>query len=184
MVPEAVTEWEKKKAEMRVKREVFQQGKRERGMMMMRGGKEKGQKVAEEEDRGDEREALLRDLMTPCADQGKGGDADGLECPDVGDLIGFVTSGGYNLKRGGGSGIGAVWVQRVLEGWFGGADHDGKGGGADGDIGREVGGMKIKQGGGDRTRLESKQRERERRLCIVRNAGEKVGRLAIWEVCE
>ena len=78
-------------------------------------------------------------------------------CPDANDLIGFVTTGSYNLANGKGMAIGSVWVQRVLEGW------------------REEEVM-------DDARVE-KQKQRERYLCIVRNAGEGIGRLASWEVC-
>ena len=70
-------------------------------------------------------------------------------CPDVGDLIGFVTSGAYNLAEGKGTAIGSIWVQRVVEGW----------------------------------RTDGRLSDRQRRLCVVRNAGEGVGRLGIWQVC-
>jgi ribonuclease P/MRP protein subunit POP1 len=76
-------------------------------------------------------------------------------CPDPHDLIGFVTSGGYNLTEGRGTAIGGIWVQRLLQGW---EVEDGEGG-------------------------SEKDKERRRRLCIVRNAGEGVGRLGVWEVC-
>jgi ribonuclease P/MRP protein subunit POP1 len=78
-------------------------------------------------------------------------------CPDATDLIGFVTTGSYSLANGKGMAIGSVWVQRVLEGW------------GQEDV------MNY-------ARTE-KQKQRERYLCIVRNAGEGVGRLASWEVC-
>jgi len=61
------------------------------------------------------------------------------------------------LANGKGMAIGSVWVQRVLEGW------------------REEEVM-------DDARVE-RQKQRERYLCIVRNAGEGIGRLASWEVC-
>jgi ribonuclease P/MRP protein subunit POP1 len=78
-------------------------------------------------------------------------------CPDASDLIGFVTTGAYNLTEGKGVAIASIWVQRVLEGWK-----------------RES----AQNNAGDR-----KQSERERHLCIIRNAGEGVGRLAVWELC-
>lgn len=77
-------------------------------------------------------------------------------CPDANDLIGFVTTGAYNLTEGKGSAIASIWVQRLLEGWE----------------------NESKQDAGN-----EKQRGRERHLCIVRNAGEGVGRLASWELC-
>ncbi|KAL2069084.1 hypothetical protein VTL71DRAFT_15422 [Oculimacula yallundae] len=66
--------------------------------------------------------------------------------PDEEDLIGFVTTGEFNLAEGKGMAVGSVLVERVLE--------------------RRNGTEGIKDG----------------RLCIVRNAGEKMGRLARWEV--
>jgi len=74
-------------------------------------------------------------------------------CPDVCDLIGFVTSGGYNLAEGCGTAVGSIWVQRLVEGW-------------------------KQEDGENKT-----QTDRQRRLCIVRNAGESIGRLGVWEVC-
>jgi ribonuclease P/MRP protein subunit POP1 len=67
--------------------------------------------------------------------------------PDEDDLIGFVTTGEFNLVEGKGVAIGSVVVTKVLEG----LRRDGKKAGKDG------------------------------RLCIVRNAGEKIGRLGRWE---
>lgn len=78
-------------------------------------------------------------------------------CPDASDLIGFVTTGSYNLAEGKGVAIASVWVQRVLEGW------------RQDDVSKDT--------------LSAKQEERQRHLCIVRNAGEGVGRLAYWELC-
>jgi ribonuclease P/MRP protein subunit POP1 len=78
-------------------------------------------------------------------------------CPNANDLIGFVTTGSYNLAEGKGVAIASVWVQRVFEGW------------RQDDVGND--------------KLPEKQKERERHLCIVRNAGEGVGRLASWEIC-
>ncbi|KAJ9611499.1 Ribonucleases P/MRP protein subunit pop1 [Cladophialophora chaetospira] len=80
-----------------------------------------------------------------------------VPCPDVHDLIGFVTSGGYNLAEGRGTAIGGVWVQRLVQGWE-----------AEKPLDEEA---------------SEKGRERRKRLCIVRNAGESVGRLGIWELC-
>ncbi|KAH6679133.1 ribonucleases P/MRP protein subunit POP1-domain-containing protein [Halenospora varia] len=67
--------------------------------------------------------------------------------PDEEDLIGFVTTGEFNLAEGKGVAIGSVVVSKVLEGL-----------------------RRPKEGKG-----------KEGRLCIVRNAGEVVGRLARWE---
>ncbi|ETN40245.1 uncharacterized protein HMPREF1541_04521 [Cyphellophora europaea CBS 101466] len=88
-----------------------------------------------------------------------------VECPDKEELVGFVTSGGYNLGEGRGTAVGGLWVQRVREGWRVEDEEERKGeGGAEG--------KKLRE-----------RRVRERRLCVVRNAGEAVGRLGVWEVC-
>jgi ribonuclease P/MRP protein subunit POP1 len=67
--------------------------------------------------------------------------------PDEDDLIGFVTTGEFNLVEGKGVAIGSVVVTKVLEG----------------------------------LRRDGKKAAKEGRLCIVRNAGEKFGRLGRWE---
>lgn len=77
--------------------------------------------------------------------------------PDEEDLIGFVTTGAFNLAEGKGSAIGSICVAKVLERR-----------GGDGEV--EKGKGKEKKGKG------------KGMLCIVRNAGEKMGRLARWEV--
>lgn len=89
-----------------------------------------------------------------------------IACPPATDLIGFVTSGNYNLSEGKGSAVGCVSVSRVLESWIG-----------DGEA------RFTKEGGGrkDATKRE-KEKDLEKRLCVVRNSGESVGRIAIWEV--
>ncbi|EXJ78740.1 hypothetical protein A1O1_09142 [Capronia coronata CBS 617.96] len=98
-------------------------------------------------------------------------------CPDVEDLIGFVTSGGYNLSEGRGTAIGAVWAQRVIEGWI-----------AEGAISLGKGTSNIDTKDKDKDKNKDperqRQRKRQRRLCIVRNSGESIGRLGIWECCE
>ena len=107
----------------------------------------------------EDRAALLQALMAPLKD------ADGNPhpaCPDVEDLIGFVTTGAYSLAEGRGTAIGSVWLQKVVEG-----------------LRRE---SSIPRGGG-LDKQKQKQMERQRKLCIVRNAGESVGRLGMWEVC-
>ena len=78
-------------------------------------------------------------------------------CPDQHDLIGFVTSGGYNLAEGRGTAVGSIWAQRLIEAWQSENEQD--------------------------ESLNERERQRRRRLCIVRNAGESIGRLGVWEVC-
>ncbi|KAI9838953.1 MAG: hypothetical protein M1819_004161 [Sarea resinae] len=75
------------------------------------------------------------------------GDADYPAIPDERDLIGFVTTGNFNLSQGRGTGIGSLVLGQILEA-------------------RELG----NRGG------------REERLCVVREAGTAVGRLARWEL--
>ena len=65
--------------------------------------------------------------------------------PDPIDLIGFVTTGNYNLAEGRATSVGAISLDKV-----------------------------------DEAPLNVK--EREKRLCIVRNVGESVGRLARWDI--
>jgi ribonuclease P/MRP protein subunit POP1 len=69
-------------------------------------------------------------------------DSEHLEVPTEDDLIGFVTTGNYNLSEGKGTGIGSIQLSKVLA---------------------------------------SNVKLSERRMCIVRAAGEKSGRLGMWE---
>ncbi|KAJ6113271.1 hypothetical protein N7523_006588 [Penicillium sp. IBT 18751x] len=66
-----------------------------------------------------------------------------LEVPMEEDLIGFVSTGNYNLSEGKGTGIGSIQLSKVLI-------------------------PDVKPS--------------ERRMCIVRSAGEKLGRLGTWEL--
>ncbi|KAK4998259.1 Ribonucleases P/MRP protein subunit pop1 [Elasticomyces elasticus] len=68
-------------------------------------------------------------------------------CPGEEDLIGFVTTGNFNLGEGRGTGIGCILLGRVLDRVREGRDEGMKG-----------------------------------RLCVVRNAGQSVGRLARWDI--
>lgn len=63
--------------------------------------------------------------------------------PDEDDVIGFVTTGGFNLAEGQGTGIGSIALSKVMP-------------------------SKPKRGG------------RRAEPCIVRGAGERVGRLGRW----
>lgn len=73
------------------------------------------------------------------------GDAEYPVVPDEDDLVGFVTTGNFNLGEGKGIGIGSLLVEK---------------------------GLPDKEGG----------MEKEGHLCIVRDAGQSVGRLARWEL--
>lgn len=83
----------------------------------------------------------------------KAGDVLYPSCPGEEDLIGFVTTGNFNLGEGRATAVGCVALVRVWQ--------DGRGYGS-------VGGG---EGG----------RGRDCRLCIVRDSGQSVGRLARWE---
>ena len=85
---------------------------------------------------------LAQSLLEPA----RAGEDEYPACPGEEDLVGFVTTGNFNLAEGKGTGIGSLLVSRVL--------RDGEGMGTAG----------------------------ERSLCVVRNAGMDVGRLARWEV--
>lgn len=82
----------------------------------------------------------------------KAGDALYPSCPGEEDLIGFVTTGNFNLSEGRATAVGCVALIRV---WQEGVGYGLVGGGG---------------GGGEK-----------RRLCIVRDSGQNVGRLARWE---
>lgn len=82
----------------------------------------------------------------------KAGDALYPCCPGEEDLIGFVTTGNFNLGEGKATAVGCVALLRV---WQEGTGYGFVGGGG--------------RGGG------------EMRLCIVRDSGQSVGRLARWE---
>lgn len=79
----------------------------------------------------------------------KAGDALYPSCPGEEDLIGFVTTGNFNLGEGRATAVGCVALIRVWQ--------DGIGYG-------------FVRGGGEK-----------RKLCIVRDSGHSIGRLARWE---
>jgi len=116
--------------------------------------------------------AALHHLLSPSP--GQSHDDHLPPVPHAHDLIGFVTScDGYNLSQGRGTAVGSIWTQRVLEGWGSAAANSGaaEAGHGDGD------------GNGDGASTGNNTADGTRFLCIVRNAGESVGRLARWEVC-
>ncbi|KAL2871545.1 ribonuclease P/MRP protein subunit POP1 [Aspergillus lucknowensis] len=76
-----------------------------------------------------------------------------LPSPSEEDLIGFVTTGNFNLSEGRGTGIGSILVTKVRDSTKGDKGVRGK-----------------------------NKKNQERNMCIVRNAGESVGRLAFWEL--
>ena len=115
-----------------------------------------------------------------------------VECPNPEDLIGYVTSGAYNLSEGRGTAIGGIWVQRVVQGW---QDEDAvpdsraddnREATADDAAHKAAGNTKESRTlkSKSKSTTQGKSREREKHLCVVRNAGESVGRLGFWELCE
>ncbi|RHZ51105.1 hypothetical protein CDV55_101865 [Aspergillus turcosus] len=91
----------------------------------------------------DPRQHLAASLISPTADTASR--QEHLPVPTEEDLIGFVTTGNYNLSEGKGTGIGSILVSKVVSG-------------------------------------KGKGKARERKMCIVRSAGERVGRLGYWEL--
>ncbi|KAI9044926.1 ribonuclease P/MRP protein subunit POP1 [Aspergillus affinis] len=71
-----------------------------------------------------------------------------LPLPSEEDLIGFVTTGNYNLSEGKGTGIGSILVSKAAS----------------------------------QNPAQKKGKARERNMCIVRPAGELVGRLGYWNL--
>ncbi|KAB8227832.1 ribonuclease P/MRP protein subunit POP1 [Aspergillus alliaceus] len=69
-----------------------------------------------------------------------------LPLPSEEDLIGFVTTGNFNLSAGKGTGIGSIQLSKVTQASLG------------------------------------QYKARERTMCIIRGAGERVGRLGYWEL--
>jgi ribonuclease P/MRP protein subunit POP1 len=96
------------------------------------------------------RQRLAASLITPRLSSDR--HQEHLPSPLEEDLIGFVTTGNYNLSEGKGTGLGSILLSKVR-----GSTQGAKGKGQ---------GKKIK----------------ERNICVVRNAGESVGRLASWEL--
>lgn len=83
-----------------------------------------------------------------------------LPIPPEEDLIGFVTTGNYNLSEGKGTGIGSILVSKV--------------------VGNEA---SIVEEGKTKKGNKSKGKQiHEMRMCIIRSAGERVGRLGVWEL--
>ncbi|KAK5018821.1 ribonucleases P/MRP protein subunit POP1-domain-containing protein [Cryomyces antarcticus] len=82
--------------------------------------------------------------------------------PDEVDLIGFVTTGNFNLGEGRGTGIGSILLFKVLEGRK--------------DLAKKEGfqGSEYERG------VQMAKREMRERFCIVREAGQGLGRLGRW----
>ncbi|KAL8908100.1 MAG: hypothetical protein Q9171_005594 [Xanthocarpia ochracea] len=109
--------------------------------------------------------------------------------PDAVDLIGFVTTGNYDLGQGRGSAIGCIAVAKVVVGVQ--TQHQQQ---QEEKKKKQVGTAALEDsslttdGKGEKVRKEILDAERKvgklgvQRLCVVRDAGQRVGRLARWEV--
>ncbi|WEW56743.1 Ribonucleases P/MRP protein subunit pop1 [Emydomyces testavorans] len=93
-----------------------------------------------------------------------------IPLPDEADLIGFVTTGNYNLSGGRGTGIGAILVGKV-EVYTPPSPSSSSPDAGDADNEQARNGVAMKMG-----------KEKLTRMCIVRAAGESVGRLGWWEI--
>ncbi len=82
-------------------------------------------------------------------------------CPSEEHLLGFVTAGSFNLRDGRGTAVGALSAARALD-----------------EI-RRYSGNGNGHGGGNK---KGNRPAPDERLCVIRNAGENVGRLARWEL--
>ncbi|KKY25479.1 putative ribonuclease p complex subunit [Phaeomoniella chlamydospora] len=91
-------------------------------------------------------------------------------CPPKSHLIGFVTTGAYNLSQGRGTAIGSIWLEKYWK-----LSNVESTGGETGSGSRSP----LRETGSHRAEQINKQRRN--RLIVVRNSGECVGRLGIWE---
>ncbi|KAL8685199.1 MAG: hypothetical protein Q9218_007909 [Villophora microphyllina] len=104
--------------------------------------------------------------------------------PDAEDLIGFVTTGSYDLGQGKGSAIGSIAIAKVAQSKVVGRVKTE----TPAVVGSDIGDSVTTDGENERVRNEVEVLEMKlgkkavQRLCVVRNAGESVGRLAKWEV--
>lgn len=124
---------------------------RERWLQLLTTARETGDSarpvtVPEHLQAHEKRRILAASLLEPPLP--RTGEADYPAVPGAEDLIGFVTSGNFNLGEGRGTAMGCIALQKVLE---------------------------HRQG----SSAEASQQER---VCIVRNAGQSVGRVARWEL--
>ncbi|KAL8859851.1 MAG: hypothetical protein Q9178_003684 [Gyalolechia marmorata] len=107
--------------------------------------------------------------------------------PDAIDLIGFVTTGNYDLGQGRGSAIGCIAVAKVVEGIQTQQQQQEKKKKQVGTAALEEDSSLTTDGEGEMVmKKEIVDAERKvggvQRLCVVRDAGQRVGRLARWEV--
>jgi ribonuclease P/MRP protein subunit POP1 len=91
--------------------------------------------------------------------------------PGEEDLIGFVTTGNFDLGQGRARAIGCVALARIEE-IIGSGRGDGK------DLGHNMIGANESQ---TRAKKDDTTTATRAKLCIVRNAGQSMGKLARWE---
>lgn len=101
------------------------------------------------------RQQLAANLLDSSSAYGGGG-KDYPVVPDEEDLVGFVTTGNFNLAEGRGKAVGSVLLDKVF-------------------------GVYGKDGSGI-PKAAQNQKVRLKRLCIVRNSGQSLGRLAELEL--
>ncbi|KAL8828315.1 MAG: hypothetical protein Q9191_002655 [Dirinaria sp. TL-2023a] len=122
----------------------------------------------------EKRQALARMLLSgPTTPQEK----DYPPCPAEEDLLGFVTTGNFDLGAGKGTAVGSLALVKVLGKIEGNGDRDDK-------IAKIVAGQDDGYVDADSTRNGGKSVKHlkgEDKICIVRDAGLSIGRLARWE---
>lgn len=96
------------------------------------------------------------------------GNVDYPNVPDEDDLIGFVTTGNFNLGEGKGIGIGSLLLTKVVPGLGASLNED-----------NDTLMLSTYEKGPEN---DKSKKSKEERLCIVRDAGQAVGRLARWEL--
>ncbi|KAL4805821.1 ribonucleases P/MRP protein subunit POP1-domain-containing protein [Aspergillus unguis] len=98
------------------------------------------------------RQNLAASLISPAESTNH---SEHLPSPAEEDLIGFITSANFNLSQGKGTGVGSILLSKVRA---------------------------TSSPSKSKAKAQVKRKSREDNLCIVRNAGEVVGRLAVWEL--
>lgn len=111
-----------------------------------KGGVRKQTRITNNAPEHVQRRELANQLLQPA----KAGEDEYPLVPDEEDLIGFVTTGNYNLAEGMSTAVANLVLHRVI-----------------GNVGNES---------------EGRDAQKERHVCIVREPGRTIGRLATWEV--
>ena len=132
----------------------------------------------------EKRQALARILLSgPTTPQ----DEDYPACPAEEDLLGFVTTGNFDMGAGKGTAVGSLAVGKVLGNSEGKGNEDDEiaeraAGQGDSRVSDPAAGEKSRDSGSQQHSGKSvKHLKGEDKICIVRDAGQSVGRLAMWE---